>query len=131
MVINVSLKKEYIPEWNGNRDSNDQIVVIHRAPTMSLYDELIPKPTIKMKVGKDGAEGGETELTVDTSNLVRKMIVDIKGLIIDIEGKNQIVIKTGNDLFSTDAPAMLAGLTDELGRYFQEILISRKVDTKN
>jgi hypothetical protein len=130
MVISISQKKEYIPEWNDNKDSQDQIVVVHRVPTMALYNELIPKPTIKMKVGKDGTEGGETELTIDTSNLVRRMVLDIKGLVID-DGHDRIPLKTGEDLFSANAPSMLAGLTDELGRYFQEILTSRAIDTKN
>lgn len=130
MVISLALKKEYIPEWNGNREVQDKIVVLHRVPTMSLYDTLIPKPKVVMKVGKNGAEGGETEISIDTSAIVKGMLVEIKGLSFDIEGRT-VTIKDATDLYGPDAPAMLAGLTDELGRYFQEILTNRNLDTKN
>lgn len=132
MVVNVTLKKEYIPEWNGNREAEDKIVVSHLSPTMALYEELIPKPKIKMRVGPEGAQGGETELTVDTVSIVKRMVTGIKNLVLEVnDGKERIVISTANELFGADAPAMLAGLTDELGRYFQELLTSRNVNGKN
>ncbi len=130
MILSVDLKKEYIPEWNGNADSSDPIKVIHKVPTMALANNLIPKPVIKMKVGKEGTEGGETEMTIDTTKIVKEMVIEIKNLTIDY-GNGVKNLKDGDDLFSEDAPAMLQGLADELGKYFQTLLTDRTVNTKN
>jgi hypothetical protein len=130
MVISVSLKKEYIPEWMDNAKSDKPIRVLHKAPTMALYEELIPKPRIKVKVGAEGAEGGETELVVDNTAIVKKMVNEIMDCELNIEGRT-VIIKNADDLYGANAPAMLSGLAEELGRYFQKILADRSVDTKN
>ena len=131
MVISVSLKKEYVPTWMNNNESEKPFKVLHRAPTMGLYEELIPKPKIKMRVDKDGANGGETEMTVDTTNIVKRMVIEIVDLTLNLDDGSQMVIKNVDDLFGKDAPAMLSGLTEELGRYLQELLTTRGVNSKN
>jgi hypothetical protein len=131
MVVNIAPKREYIPEWNGNKDEKVPFVVVHRAPTMSLYDELVPKPKVTMKIGKEGAEGGETEISIDTTAIVKRMLLEIKGLSLHEEGKDDIPIISAKDLFGENAPSVLSGLTDELGRYFQNLLTEKVVDTKN
>jgi hypothetical protein len=130
MVISVSLKKEYIPTWMDNGKSDKPIRVLHKAPTMALYEELIPKPRIRVKVGAEGAEGGETELVVDNTAIVKKMVNEIIDCELDVDGK-KVLITSADDLFGASAPAMLSGLAEELGRYFQKILADRSGDTKN
>jgi hypothetical protein len=130
MIISVSQKKEYIPEWNGNRTEDKPIRVIHRAPTMSLYEELIPKPRIKMKIDKEGAQEGETELVIDNTAIVKKMVTEIVDCELDVDGK-RVVIASADDLYGTNAPAILSGFVEELGKYFQGILADRSVNTKN
>lgn len=130
MVINVSLKKEYIPTWNDNQTSDKPVKVYHKAPTMALKDKLIPKPKIKMVVDGDGAKGGETEMVVDNSGLVLEMVTSIENLEVYVDGKN-IPITTAKELYGDNAPTELSGLADELGKYFQEILTNREINTKN
>lgn len=132
MTISVAKNVEYVPEWNGNREADgDQIVVLHKQPTMALYDQLIPKPKVVLKVGKEGSEGGETEITVDTSAMVKAMVLEIKGLTFKFENGDLLSIKTGNDLFGDHVPSFVSGLTEELGRHFQELLTEKSVNTKN
>ena len=130
MVINVSLKKEFIPVWNDNRTSDKPIKILHKAPTMALHEKLIPKPKITMKIGAEGASGGETEMVVDTSNLVREMVTGIENLEINMDGKT-VTITSANELYGEGAPTELAELTAEIGKYFQDILTNRAVNTKN
>jgi hypothetical protein len=131
MVISVATKKEFTPEWNDNKKENNPIVVVHRAPTMALYEQLIPKPTIKMKIGNDGsANGGETEIEIDTKALVKAMLLELKNCDLEIDGK-PMSIKNTEDLYGPSAPAILSGLVNEIGSYFQKILSERDVEAKN
>ncbi len=135
MIIPVTLSGKYIPEWNGNRDDANPIEVKHRLPTMELVEELIPKPVIVMKTGSDGIEGGEMEMTIDPKKFVKRMVLGIKNLTVtvtDDDGKTvEKVITSADDLYASGVPAVLNGLAEELGTYFQKILSQRAVDTKN
>jgi flagellar basal-body rod protein FlgG len=44
---------------------------------------------------------------------------------------NSKVITSADDLYASGVPAVLNGLAEELGTYFQKILSQRAVDTKN
>lgn len=135
MVIPVTLTGKYIPEWNGNKDASDPIVVKHKLPTMELVEELIPKPVIKMHTGSEGVEGGEMEMVIDPRKFVKKMVNSISGLTIEITKDDGSVttkvITSAEDLYSPGVPAILSGLSEELGSYFQKILSQRVVDSKN
>ena len=130
MIVQVANKSEFIPEWNGNKEENDPIVVTHKVPTMALREQLIPKPRLKLVVSPDGkSEGGETTIEIDNRSLIQTMLISIKGLAVNIDGK-EVEIKTAGDLFGKDTPSILSGLVDELGTYFQKIL-NERVDSKN
>lgn len=130
-------KKEYVPEWNGNRKEGTPIVVEHRVPTMALRQELIPRPVVKIVGSVDGeSKGFESETPIDTQRMVERMTLKIHNFTIvetdEETGKEEsrIVIKEGKDLYGTSAPTQVGGLADELGRYYQRLL-TEVADTKN
>lgn len=131
MIVSVSTKNEFIPEWNDNKDSEEPIVVHYKAPTMVLVNSLLPKPTIDWNVGSNMAiTGGAMKSVIDNSKIVRQMVTKIKNLSVSVDDK-VIKIETGEDLFGKDAPSILAGLVDEIGSYLQGVLSERVVDQKN
>jgi len=128
MNISISLQREFVPEWNNNKESEDPIVVVYKAPTMNLRQQLIPNPKIVLKISPDGkAEGGETTIEVDNRKIIYGMLEEIKNLTLTVDGKEK-EIRTANDLYS--GPAFLGGLVDEIGAFFQKEL-SKSVDVKN
>jgi len=137
MVISINPVKEFIPEWNGNKDmpENERIRVFHKAPTMELVDKLIPKPTIVMKTGNNGVEGGEMEIVVDNRKFVREMITSIRNLTVDVPdnngGRTTKLILTAEELLAPSIPAVLFGLVDEIGAHLQKVLSQREVNEKN
>ena len=133
MVIELSLSKDYIPEWNGNKDlpAGEQIVVSHKAPSMALYQALMPKPALKMVTNLEGQiTGGETEYVIDNAKLVEAMVTGIKNLDIKVNGGSAISFTTARALLR-DAPPELSGLVDEIGTYLQTTLANKVVDAKN
>jgi hypothetical protein len=130
MVLNLSMNREFIPKWNGNEQSDKPIKVTYSAPTMQHYSNLIKKPVLKMTLGKSNeVEGGEIEYEVDYTRFVRTMVTGIQNLSYIIDGGKEIVIKDKNDLFSSETPAVFAGLIDEIGSFLKEEL-EKKVDEK-
>jgi hypothetical protein len=131
MIISISTQNEFVPEWNHNKTSDEPIVVQHLAPTLALYNKLIPKPVVEMRLDKDmNGDGGVTQVTIDNTKLVREMVTNIKNLTLDIDGK-PVKILTGAELFGPNIPAVLAGLVDEIGSHLQTILTKRTIDSKN
>lgn len=135
MVISVNFVREYKPEWNGNKDDPNPIIVMHKAPTMELADQLIPKPTIVMKTGKDGVDGGEMEVTIDNRKFVRAMVTSIRNLSVeftDVQGVPvKRIITSAEELMAPGVPSELQGLVDELGTYFQKLLSKKDLSEKN
>ena len=54
MVIEIDDVLEFKPEWRGNRESDMPITVKFKAPTMAMYEKLIPKPKLKLNISKEG-----------------------------------------------------------------------------
>jgi hypothetical protein len=137
MIVKLQSKLEFIPSWNENLSLPDaeQIKIIHKAPTMELYNRLIPKPSLKLSMNEKGEmDGGETEVSVDNSRLVREMVTDVRNLAFELEGAHEtkkVVILKGNDFFTGNAPAEVSGLVDEIGSYLQSVLTKKVVDAKN
>jgi hypothetical protein len=130
MVINISTKNEFIPEWNDNKKSTEPIKIFHFAPTYAMKTRLVPNPKIMFKVGENGSyQGGEMAIEVDNSKFVKEMVISIENLTLKIDGKEKN-IKTVSELFSKDSPALLQGLIDEIGMYFSNLL-SERDETKN
>lgn len=133
MVINLEVSRKFVPEWNGNKSlvAGEQIEITHKAPTLALVNRLIPKPSLKMMMGKDGQmEGGESEIIMDNTKIVREMVTEIRNLSISVDGKARKIV-TAADLFGEDIPAVLSGLVDEIGAYLQGVLNKKEVDAKN
>lgn len=135
MVVKVSTQREYIPEWNNNKNDPNPIRVIHKAPDITLRELLIPKPTIVMKTGQDGVEGGEMEVVIDHSKVVKAMTISIQNLTIEMTDENGVptprVIINADELMAKGVPAAFYGLVEELGNYYQKILQQREVNEKN
>ena len=132
MVIELSLSKDFVPEWNGNMElpPGEQIVISHKAPTMQLYQSLMPKPALKMVTNLEGTiTGGESEYTIDNAKLVAEMVTLIKNLEVSIDG-TVTPVTTARQLLK-DAPAVVSGLVDEIGAYLQNLLSTKVVDAKN
>lgn len=131
MVVTVARQTEYIPEWNSNKTDEKPIVIVHKAPTTVLSEMLIPKPVFKMKMGNDGnGSVSETEFTVDYKKIVKEMVIEIKNLTIDVDGK-PLVITNVTDLFSPSTPSCINGLVDDVGLYLQTLLSAKEAKTKN
>ena len=131
MIIDVSTVKEYIPSWNNNKTSDSPIIVKHKAPSMALYGQLVPRPSIKLSIDAEGkSSGGETEMTLDYTKIVKEMVLTIENLELNIDGKTMRLCNSG-DLFGGSTPSMISGLVDELGAHFQMLLSKKDVDEKN
>jgi hypothetical protein len=133
MVIEYAMKREYTPKWMGNDKSESPFVVRHKAPSITLYNQLVAKTVLSFSTGKDGeAEGGEVEVIIDNAKYVRGMLTDIIGLELrDTDSGKVTNIKTVSDLFREDVPAGISGLGDELGQYFYGLLQQKTLDEKN
>lgn len=130
-TLDVSVNREYVPKWMNNEQDNNPIVIVHKAPSSFLFNTLIAKPTLKMTIDSDGnSNGGETDIQIDHSKLVKSMVVNIKNLEFDMEGKS-FVVKTAGDLFGVYVPAEVNGLVDEIGNYLATLLQKKVVDVKN
>lgn len=126
MVISVSMKREFVPKFNGNDKAQvaDQIRVEHKAPSLAMKEKLFPKV---YQFDQNGEVTGTFEL--DRVKVIREFILEIKNLYYkndDIDGN--VRIRTADDLFK--APTDFDALVDELYNYFQDLL-NKKVEEKN
>lgn len=129
MILEVSNSLEFTPEWNGNRTDDNPIKVFHKAPTMALYEQLIPKPKLEMQLGKTGEmEGATSTVSIDNKKIVRAMVTSISNLEFKIDGKS-FSIKSADELFG-DVPAFISSLVDEIGVYLQGLLSSKDAEIK-
>lgn len=129
MVVDFDLKKEFIPEWNKNKElpELEQVVVEHFAPTGKLKDKLIDKPSMIVKADPKGdKQEVEIEYKLDTKRIVRGMGVKIKNL----KWKDRD-IKTVEDCYGDGVPQVFTALVDEIGQYLQSLLQESEIDTKN
>jgi hypothetical protein len=130
MKISVTREREYVPDWENNKDDPNPIVITHKAASAALSAKLIPKAVLRVTGSKGVEQAWETEITVDNEKLCRAMIIDIKNLEFDVDGK-VFTVRNADGLFGEDVPAGLTGLVDEIGQYFQGLLSEKVVDTKN
>lgn len=127
MVLEISRTQEFIPEWNGNKNEAKPITVKYKNPTMSMYERLIPKPKLKVRIGADGkSEGAESDVIIDNTKIIKEMVTGITNFEIN-DGDKNYNIKTAEELFG-DAPACISGLIDEIGVYLQGVLSTKAED---
>jgi hypothetical protein len=134
MILEINETLEFIPEWNENAKSDKPIVVKYKNPTMVMYEKLIPKPQLKVKVSPDGkSEGGESMITIDNKAIVLEMVTTIHNLdIVDVPNDKKYSIRTAAELYGSGAPAIISGLIDEIGIQLQKVLVRKAgVDSKN
>jgi hypothetical protein len=134
MILEIDDVLEFTPEWNGNEKSDNPIVVKYKNPTMVMYEKLMPKPKLVLKIDADGkSQGGESAVTIDNKAIVMELVTTISNLEINNkqEGK-KFSIRTAAELYGSGAPAMLSGLADEIGVYLQKVLAKKAgVEAKN
>jgi hypothetical protein len=130
MVLEVSDVLEFIPEWNENKKCSSPIVVKHKNPTMSMYERLIPKPKLKVRIAADGkSEGAESDVVIDNTKIIKEMVTGISNLDIDNKSNGKTYsIRTAEELFG-DGPVVLSGLVSEIGSYLQNVL-SKKAENE-
>jgi len=133
MVLEINDECEFTPEWNGNKGADKPILVKYKAPTMPMYDKLIPKPQLMLKVSPEGkAMGGETTVTVDNKAIIFDMVTSIENFDVKLKSGNTLNIRTGKDLYGAEVPAVVSGLVDEIGSHLQATLSKRAdISTKN
>lgn len=126
MVISVSMKREFVPKFNGNDKAPvaDQVRVEHRAPMLGMKEKLFPKV---YQFDQSGEVTGTFEL--DRVKVIKEFVLEIKNLYYKSdETDTNVRIRTADDLFK--APTDFDGLVDELYNYFQDLL-NKKVEEKN
>jgi hypothetical protein len=132
MAFQLTSTNSFIPSWNGNKESNTPIEIIHKAPTMALHSQLIPKTAIHMKLSPDGSyQGGEMDVVIDTTKIVKTMVSEIRNLSYSMDGGKEVHLIKGADLYGDTVPALFSGLADEIGSYLQTLLNNKDVDAKN
>jgi hypothetical protein len=132
MILEISDVLEYTPEWNGNRNNSTPITVKYRNPTMALYEQLIPKPKLVMKMDNDGKmQGAESIVSLDNRKIIHEMVTSIQNLHVKFQGR-EFDVKSGDELFG-DVPAVISTLVDELGVFLQKVLTKKMsvADGKN
>lgn len=130
MVIQVSKTKNYIPEFNGNKDlpSNEQIVVVLKNPTVAMREKLIPRPQMKGRSTNGMSDGIEFEFqSPNKKQVLQEMVNTISGCACEENGVEKNICNV-NDLLN--APAEFNGLVDELFDVCQKEL-QKTVPEKN
>lgn len=124
MVISVSTKREFIPEFNGNRDlpANEQMKIIHRAPTIAIKEKLYPR---KFEFGANGEVTGSFE--IDRKKIITELTTEFVKCEYEIDDVKK-TISSVEQLFK--APVEFDGLIEELYTYYNGIL-NAKLNEKN
>jgi len=139
MVLTVSNQREFIPEFNGNKELSvsDQIRVLHDAPTMSIKEKIMPRA---FDFDKDGQVSTHVEIdrkkTLKAFNIKlqnaayeKPVSADIKASVKVISDDRAIIkVQTAEDLFY--APVEFDPLIDEIYQYLQNLL-NGNVNEKN
>lgn len=133
MIVQVSLEREFVPKFNGNRELAilEQIKVIHKAPSVALREKYTPRTQIRYNFDEAGkSKGGTAEIDVDRSGIITGMVTRFENLGYRDKGGRDKMIVNAKELFSDDTPSEFNDFIDELVEYLQGIL-SKKVETKN
>jgi hypothetical protein len=127
MVIEIDDVLEFKPTWRNNLEADQPITVKHKAPTMSLYEKLVPKPRLKLMIDAQGdSQGGETEMVIDNTKIIKEMVTGISNLEIKTPTR-EYSIRTAAELFG-DVPVDIRELVDEIGTYLQGVLARKAKD---
>jgi len=124
MMISISTKREFIPEFNDNLKLPvaEQLKIGHRAPTVAIKEKLFPR---KFEFGADGQITGSFE--VDRKKIIQELTTDFSNCAYESDGDVK-KISTVEQLFK--APVEFDPLIEELYNYYNTLLNS-KVNEKN
>lgn len=131
--MNLTLRKdlEFIPEFNGNKelDDNEKIVVVLNNPSLQTKDRITARPEAKARADiKGNIEGMDIVYKDDDMPIFKAMVKKIKNLSYST-GSDQHVISTASDLLS--APADFAPLLDEIIKECKHVLQESEINEKN
>lgn len=131
MVITVSKTKNFIPEFNGNKElpTNEQIVVVLKNPSVAMREKLIPPPQMVGKTGTNGnTESMEYKLfTPDKKRILVEMVSQVLNCAYEENGTERTI---NNAMELLNAPSEFNGLVDELYQKCSEEL-QKSVPEKN
>ena len=124
MIVSISTKREFIPEFNGNRklQSTEQLKIVHRAPTVAIKEKLFPR---KFDFGADGQVTGSFE--IDRKKIIQELTSEIINCVYELDDEEK-KITTVEQLFK--APVEFDPLIEELYTYYNSLL-NNKVNEKN
>lgn len=136
VAVSTNLTREFIPEWNGNRELSEveQIKFYYKAPSISIKEDLSPMKfdliPSKDKYDEKGNPLMEQKMTyvLDRTKIINKLVTGIVGLSIEADGK-EVQIKTASQLLS--AGVELDELVSELFAHLQSVLNNKVVEEKN
>jgi len=119
MILSISVKREFIPEFNNNKKlpAADQIKIEHKAATATIKESLFPR---RFQLDKDG--GVTSEFEIDRKKIIQAFVTGIKNLGYEVDGEEKN-ITTVEQLFK--APIEFDPLIEELYSYFNEMLNAR------
>jgi hypothetical protein len=119
MTVTVSTKREFIPEFNGNRklSATEQLRITHRAPTVAIKEKLFPR---KFSFGANGEVTGTFE--VDRKRIISELTIDFINFEYESDDEKK-KITTVEQLFK--APVEFDPLIEELYTYYNTILNAR------
>lgn len=119
MILSISVKREFVPEFNGNKKlpAADQIKIEHKAATATIKESLFPR---RFQLDKDG--GVTSEFEIDRKKIIQAFVTGIKNLGYEVDGEEKN-ITTVEQLFK--APIEFDPLIEELYGYFNEMLNAR------
>ena len=124
VAVSTNLTREFIPEWNGNKELSavEQIKVYYKAPSISIKEDLSPMKfdliPSKDKVDEKGNPVMEQKMSyeLDRTKIINKLVTSIVGLSVEADGK-EIQIKTASQLLS--AGVELDELVSEIFAHLQ------------
>lgn len=130
MIVAVSKKLTFIPEFNKNKEcpASDQIVVIIKNPTIQIKQRVTSTPETVARADMSGKiEGIDIRLKTDDVAVLREMLDSISNCgYEDEDGKHFIA----NAKTLLEAPVEFSPLIDEIVAECNRVL-SKAVDEKN
>jgi hypothetical protein len=133
MLLSLEMFEPFVPKWNGNESEDKPIKIHYKNPSMPLYEKLIPRPELLVKISPDGiSQGGESKMVIDNKAIVLEMVEKIENLEVPTAAGTVRQITKPNQLYEDGVPSYVSGLVDEIGSYLQGILSKKAgVSAKN
>lgn len=120
MVISVSLKREFIPEFHDNKklQASEQIRIKHRAATTAIKEQLFPR---RFQMNANGDITGNIE--IDRKKIIQAFTDELVNISYESDDGEIKKISTVEQLFK--APVEFDPLIEELYNYYNGLLNAR------